>query len=870
MKKLILRCGLAPGDIVMLTAAVRDLHRCYPRRFATDVRTVCPELWEHNPHITELPEDEPGVEELECSYPLINRCNETPYHCLHGFIEFFNTRLGLNIKPTAFKGDIHLSAQERWWFSQVHELTREPTPFWIISAGGKYDVTIKWWETRRYQQVVNHFRGRIQFVQIGREGHHHPKLDGVIDLRGKTNLRELVRLVYHSQGVLCSVTGLMHLAAAVENPPGRKASRACVVVAGGREPAHWEAYPEHQFIHTNGALPCCAKGGCWRDRTVPLRDGDKRDQPHRLCVDVRAGLPHCMALITAQEVIRRIELYFNAGLLKYLTLKQARAAQRGVRASEDNRFDKQRLNLHNAGSACEAFIRAMPAPPAGFEGRGIVICGGGIRYFTSAWVCIHMLRRLGCRLPIQLWHLGEKEMDAHMKALVTPLGVECVDACALRKIHPVRSLQGWELKPFALVHSVFREVLLLDADNVPVMNPEFLFETKEFLSTGAVFWPDFDRGKSPRAAPVWRSCGLRRNGELEFESGQIVVDKARRWRALRLSLWFNEQSDFYYQYLHGDKETFHLAFRKLRQPYALVPKPIHALPGTMCQHDFNGRRIFQHRNNAKWDLLHNRRVKDFWFERECLADVAQLRKVWNGGLAPEWKRKLHAPVPFQNGSLKLAAVMISCPERKRLRGQTLARLAETDWGDAPVHVQLDQETSDDRKRRQTRCAFLALKRSLSLDADYILFLEDDLEFNRHLRHNLQHWAPIQRGLVTLAGLYNPRLRESACDVENRARLVASNSIFGSQAFLLSRRTVRFLVQHWREAQGLQDLRMSRLAGRLGRPLLYHAPSLVQHVGRASLWGGIFHQAMDFDPEWKAPVLQASRAIQANGAGTARP
>ena len=26
---------MAPGDIVMLTAAVRDLHRCYPRRFLT-------------------------------------------------------------------------------------------------------------------------------------------------------------------------------------------------------------------------------------------------------------------------------------------------------------------------------------------------------------------------------------------------------------------------------------------------------------------------------------------------------------------------------------------------------------------------------------------------------------------------------------------------------------------------------------------------------------------------------------------------------------------------------------------------------------------------------------------------------------------
>lgn len=857
MKKLLLRCGLAPGDIVMLTAAVRDLHRCYPRAFVTDVRTVCPELWEHNPYITELSEDEPGVEEIECSYPLINRCNETPYHCLHGFIEFFNSRLGLNIKPTAFKGDIHLSPRERYWYSQVHELTREATPFWIVSAGGKYDVTIKWWETARYQQVVNHFQGRIQFVQVGRAGHYHPKLDGVIDLRGKTNLRELVRLIYHSQGVLCPVTGLMHLAAAVENPAERKAKRGCVVVAGGREPAHWEAYPEHQFIHTNGALPCCAKGGCWRDRTVPLRDGDKRDRPHRLCVDVREGLPHCMALITAEEVIRRIELYFSAGLHQYLTPRQARAAQRGMRANARNRFDQQSLNLHNAGSACDAFISAIPAAPTHFEGRGIVICGGGIRYFTSAWVCINMLRRLGCQLPIQLWYLGANEMDAHMKALVAPLGVECVDACALRKSHPVRNLQGWELKPYAILHCAFRQVLLLDADNVPVVNPEFLFETKEFLSTGAVFWPDFDRGKSPKAAPIWRSCKLRRNGEVEFESGQILVDKARCWRALCLSLWFNEHSDFYYQYIHGDKETFHLAFRKLKQPYALVPKPIHALPGTMCQHDFDGRRIFQHRNNAKWDLLHDRRVKDFWYERECLADVARLRLVWNGALVPERKPKGRAPVRFQNGFLKLAAVMISCSERELLRSQTLANLARTDWGEAPVHVQFDQGKGEDRKKRQTRCAFLALREAMDEDADYLLFLEDDLEFNKHLRHNLHHWAPIQRGLVTLGGLYNPRLRESACDVENQARVVAADSVFGSQAFILSRRTVRFLVRHWGEAQGLQDLRMSRLAGRLRMPLLYHAPSLVQHVGRESLWGGRFHQAMDFDPDWKAPVFRSS-------------
>ncbi len=266
----------------MLTAAVRDLHTCYPGRFVTDVRTSCAGIWKHNPHLTRLSDKDPEAKHIKCGYPLINRCNEAPYHCLHGFIEFLNDRLGLAVKPTLFKGDIHLSRQEKNWYSQVREVTRRDIPFWIVAAGGKYDVTIKWWQTERYQRVINHFRGRIQFVQIGEYGHHHPRLDGVIDLRGRTNLRELIRLVYHSQGVLCPVTGVMHLAAAIETRPGQPANRPCVVIAGGREPAHWEAYPNHQFIHTTGVLPCCTEGGCWKDRTERLRDGGPRDRLQNL------------------------------------------------------------------------------------------------------------------------------------------------------------------------------------------------------------------------------------------------------------------------------------------------------------------------------------------------------------------------------------------------------------------------------------------------------------------------------------------------------------------------------------------------------------------------------------------------------------
>ena len=314
----------SPGDVVMLTAAVRDLHRCYPRQFLTDVRTSCPELWENNPYLTPLKKSAPQVKVLACHYPLIHKANQAPFHFLHGFIEYLNDQLGLQIRPTLFKGDIYLSEAEKALPSQVHEIVGTDLPYWIVVAGGKYDFTIKWWHFRRYQAVIDYFREKTLFVQVGEKGGYHPSLDGVIDLRGKTSLRQLVRLVYHAQGVLCPVTLLMHLAAAVETKPGMRKNRPCVVVAGGREPPHWEAYPHHQFIHTVGVLPCCAGGGCWRSRIVPLGDGDEKDEPTHLCVDVVEGLPHCMRLITPEEVIRRINLCICCDGVASLRKAQAR------------------------------------------------------------------------------------------------------------------------------------------------------------------------------------------------------------------------------------------------------------------------------------------------------------------------------------------------------------------------------------------------------------------------------------------------------------------------------------------------------------------------------------------------------------------
>ncbi len=288
---------------------------------------------------------------------------------------------------------------------------------------------------------------------------------------------------------------------------------------------------------------------------------------------------------------------------------------------------RQRIPEHRALLDL-AVAENPPYPAERFHGRGIVICGGGPKYLPPAWVCIRLLRQQGCTLPIELWHLGEKEMPKRFAELVEPYGVRCVDGLTVGRAAGERRLGGWELKCHALLHSRFAEVLLLDADNVALRDPAFLFQTPEYREHGAIFWPDFGRLDAGRE--IWGICGIPYRDEPEFESGQIVVDKARCWRALHLSMHLNEHSGFYYRFVHGDKETFHLAWRRLGQDYAMPTRAVGRLRHTMIQHDFAGERLFLHRNMDKWSLTReNARVPGFTHEEDCRGYLRELALHWH-------------------------------------------------------------------------------------------------------------------------------------------------------------------------------------------------------------------------------------------------
>lgn len=337
---------------------------------------------------------------------------------------------------------------------------------------------------------------------------------------------------------------------------------------------------------------------------------------------LRVVIGHCVN--TDCKPVEQIKAYFRF----WIEQGFGRRAETLPRETEFDRLKLTPNEAHHRALLEHTVAIEHVYPENRFQGRGIVICGGGAKYFPCIWVCLNMLRRLGCQLPVEIWHLGPEEMNEPMRALVEPLGAVCVDALQVREKHPSRILNGWEVKAYSLIHCRFEEVLLLDADNVPVRDPSYLFDEPAYLQHGAVLWPD--EGRLASDHKVWRIFGLEYRDELEVESGQILLNKAKCWKSIQVTMHLNEYSDFYYRCFYGDKETFHLGWRKAGQPYAMTSTRMRRMAGVViCQFDFQGQLLFQHRNGDKWRLGgSNRRVPGFLFEEECFQLLEELMEKW--------------------------------------------------------------------------------------------------------------------------------------------------------------------------------------------------------------------------------------------------
>jgi len=271
--------------------------------------------------------------------------------------------------------------------------------------------------------------------------------------------------------------------------------------------------------------------------------------------------------------------------------------------------------------------------PGTYEGDGIVIVGGG-KYFPAAYCNARLIRHHGCNLPIQLWYLGRNnEMPDKWQRIMEQYGATCHDADAQTLITPMRILNGWELKFYAIQQSSFRRIIYLDADCYPMRDPTFTLNDPRFLGSGAVFQRDCKAYEFIKPE-VLEMFGLPKEKVWDLESGACLIDKNRWGLALHLTVFLNSYSDLVYKVVYGDKTTPALAARLAGQSYAT---PIHAPGGGnwgLMQKWFEGLDMWQHRIHCKPTLEptnftsnQHRKVKNIAWTNEISAYLNELRRL---------------------------------------------------------------------------------------------------------------------------------------------------------------------------------------------------------------------------------------------------
>ena len=133
----------------------------------------------------------------------------------------------------------------------------------------------KEWFPERLQGVVRALRGEYTLVQLGSP--QDPPLDGCLDLRGKTSIRESAAILANSTLFLGQVGFLMHLTRAVDRP--------AVIVYGGREMPWQSGYSCNTNLYTE--LYCSP---CWRWNAC--HNPVERDCMRRIDVDAVVSAVH--------------------------------------------------------------------------------------------------------------------------------------------------------------------------------------------------------------------------------------------------------------------------------------------------------------------------------------------------------------------------------------------------------------------------------------------------------------------------------------------------------------------------------------------------------------------------------------------------
>lgn len=192
---------------------------------------------------------------------------------------------------------------------------------------------------------------------------------------------------------------------------------------------------------------------------------------------------------------------------------------------------------------------------------------------------LHMLAHvLKGSVPVELWLERGADAPRSVAYVEQTFGPQVrvryfdeTDAAYTAYFGPLRRLYRcfFHRKLQALVSSSFQRVFWLDSDVMLLRDPRTVLGAPEVERTGTMLWRDMSG--IMRENRIWdimdRAPLVGQGGE----SGVVYIDKARAWRGLYLAAFMNQAQSTYYRMVFGDKDTFFLAFDRLKAPHYMLP-----------------------------------------------------------------------------------------------------------------------------------------------------------------------------------------------------------------------------------------------------------------------------------------------------------
>jgi ADP-heptose:LPS heptosyltransferase len=254
---LVLKYGNSLGDDLLCTIIANQLFLNGKKNIW--VKTNYPELYYNNPYISRIVTNKnerffnyyisklsiPEVQPLYSNYNNLSDSDKIPdKHIIYKMCDSSRVQYPLKLSPFIF-----LTNKEKKVGSKYSGCI-------IIQSSGissNNPMTTKEWDYNKFNDLVSKLKNKFTFVQIG--ANSDPLLNNVIDLRGKTNIRESASILFNAKLFIGLVGFLMHLSKAVNCKS--------VIIYGGREQPSQSGYIENENICTSlECSPCWIRSNC--------------------------------------------------------------------------------------------------------------------------------------------------------------------------------------------------------------------------------------------------------------------------------------------------------------------------------------------------------------------------------------------------------------------------------------------------------------------------------------------------------------------------------------------------------------------------------------------------------------------------------